>query len=155
VSATSFSNSSAYEVIQAGTASRLGLRRNVHATAAPRSGPAKLRCQARLETLLTPDGRYMVVRGRLWRAANPHLPAAEREALVRALMTARRAVKAASAAKDRDGLAAARRSVDAAKVALGERGPVWWHDGAKDFNRHLAKNTPYRDWYNQVSGPQA
>jgi hypothetical protein len=34
-----------------------------------------------------------------------------------------------------------------AKVALGERGPVWWSDGAPDFNRHLVKNTPYRSWY--------
>lgn len=108
-----------------------------------------------METLLTPDGRYMVVRGRLWRAANPSLPIAEREALVRALMSSRRAVKAALSAGDRGGLTAARRSVNAAKLALGERGPVWWHDGAKDFNRHLAKNTPYRDWYSQLTGPQA
>ena len=30
-----------------------------------------------------------------------------------------------------------------AKVELGERGPVWWSDGAPDYNRHLIKNTPY------------
>ena len=41
----------------------------------------------------------------------------------------------------------ARARVDAAKVALGERGPVWWTDGAPDLNRHLAKNTPYADWF--------
>lgn len=99
---------------------------------------------------LTPDGRYMVVRGRLWRVANPGLPAAEREALVRALMTARRGVRAALAAEDAERVAAARRAVDAAKVALGERGPVWWDDGAKDFNRHLVRNTPYREWFEHL-----
>lgn len=95
----------------------------------------------------TPDGRYIVVRGRLWRTANPNLPEAERQALVQALMTARREVKAAKADGDDARLAAARKSVHAAKVALGERGPVWWHDGAPDYNRHLAKNTPYGEWH--------
>ncbi len=46
---------------------------------------------------------------------------------------------------------AARAGVDAAKVALGERGPVWWTDGSPDFNRHLAKNTPYAQWFQGVS----
>lgn len=100
----------------------------------------------------TPDGRYMVVRGRLWRLANPHLPAPEREALVRALMAARRAVKTALASGDATALAAARHAVNTAKVSLGERGPVWWEDGSPDFNRHLAKNTPYREWYEQLAG---
>lgn len=95
----------------------------------------------------------MVVRGRLWRVANPHLPPGERDALVSALMGARRQVKTAMAADDPDALAAARNSVNAAKIALGERGPVWWHDGAKDFNRYLVKNTPYRPWYEQLVGP--
>ena len=35
----------------------------------------------------------------------------------------------------------------AAKVPLGDRGPVWWHDGAQDFNRQLINNTPYQQWY--------
>lgn len=48
---------------------------------------------------------------------------------------------------DAQRLVAARRAVDAAKLALGERGPVWWTDGAKDFNRHLVKNTPYAEWF--------
>lgn len=96
---------------------------------------------------LTPDGRYLIVRGRLWRAANPHLPAATRDALVRQLMHARRAVKTALRSGDTVSLREARAAVDAAKVALGERGPVWWTDGAKDVNRHLVKNTPYAGWY--------
>lgn len=103
---------------------------------------------------VTPDGRYMVVRGRLWRVANPHLPQQERDAHVRALMAARREVKAAMAADDQDRLAAARRAVNAAKIALGERGPIWWHDGAKDYNRYPIKNTPYREWYERLTDPQ-
>ena len=42
---------------------------------------------------------------------------------------------------------AARKRVDAAKHSLGERGEVWWSDGTPDYNRHMAKNTPYADWY--------
>lgn len=59
-------------------------------------------------------------------------------------MDARRAVKEAKRGKG--DIRAARKAVDAAKVALGERGPVWWDDGAPDLNRHLAKNTPYAEW---------
>ena len=91
----------------------------------------------------TPDGRYFVVRGRLWRKANPHLAPDARDALVKQLMDARRALRRPSE-EDRE---AARLQVDRAKRALGERGPVWWTDGAPDFNRRLAKNTPYRDWF--------
>ena len=96
---------------------------------------------------ITPDGRYIVVRGRLWRRSNPHLSAEHRQTLVNALMNARRAVRAALAAEDPDQLAKARAQVDAAKVGLGERGPVWWNDGAPDLNRHMAKNTVYADWW--------
>ena len=95
----------------------------------------------------TPDGRYIVVRGRLWRAANPHLPAAEKERLVKTLMDARRRKRTT----DPEASEAARKQVDAAKHALGERGPVWWDDGAPDYNRHLAKNTPYREWFAELS----
>ncbi|MDB4928009.1 MAG: hypothetical protein JWM10_493, partial [Myxococcaceae bacterium] len=42
--------------------------------------------------LVTPDGRYLVVRGRLWRHANPELAAAARDGLVDELMSARREV---------------------------------------------------------------
>jgi hypothetical protein len=103
----------------------------------------------------TPDGRYMVVRGRLWRLANPDLSTEERHTLVKALMAARREVKTAMAENDPDALAAARKSVNAAKISLGDRGPVWWDDGAKDFNRYMVKNTPYRSWYEQLVGPKA
>ncbi|NLD68685.1 MAG: hypothetical protein GX644_07690 [Limnobacter sp.] len=92
----------------------------------------------------TPDGRYFVVRGRLWRKSNPSLPAQQREALVRELMEARRLLRGK---RSHDERAAARLRVDRAKTALGERGPVWWADGAPDYNRRLVKNTPYADWF--------
>ena len=93
----------------------------------------------------TADGRYIIVRGRLWRATNPNLPEKERQRLVNELMDARRAVGAALRAGDAAAEKAARAKVHAAKVALGERGLVWWNDGAPDYNRKLVKNTPYGD----------
>jgi hypothetical protein len=96
---------------------------------------------------VTPDGRYFVVRGRLWRTSNPALAPDVRQEWVDQLMKARRAVGAAKKAGDADAEHSARAAVDAAKRALGERGPVWWLDGAPDFNRRMAANTPYADWY--------
>ena len=95
---------------------------------------------------ITPDGRYFVVRGRLWRMANPQLPEDERAQRVAELMRARRAVAAALRSKDCDAERLARQAVDLAKRALGERGPVWWNDGAPDYNRRMVRNTPYADW---------
>ncbi len=92
---------------------------------------------------VTPDGRYFVVRGRLWRCSNPALDPDERAALTRELMAARRAKRGADPAARE----AARQRVDAAKHALGERGAPWWADGAPDYNRHMARNTPYASWY--------
>jgi hypothetical protein len=100
--------------------------------------------------LETPDGRYIVVRGRLWRKTNPYLPEDERKRLVSELMTARRAVK--DAAGDKNLLKAARMAVDVAKTGLGERGPVWWEDGQPDLNRRMAKTTPYANWYRAEKG---
>ena len=82
---------------------------------------------------VTPDGRYFVVRGRLWRMSNPALAADRREELVRELMDARRK-------RDRE-------RVDEANRALGQRGDPWRDDGAPDFNRRMARNTPYADWF--------
>lgn len=97
--------------------------------------------------LATPDGRYIVVRGRLWRRSDPRLAADERQRLVDALMDARRAVGTAKRAGDPAALRAARTAVDAAKRGLGERGPVWWDDGAPDLTRRLAKTTGYAEWW--------
>jgi hypothetical protein len=87
----------------------------------------------------TPDGRYFVVRGRLWRCSNPGLGPEQREKLVRELMAARRS---------RD-----RAEVERTKRALGERGAPWWTDGAPDWNRHLARNTPYAEWFASLQIP--
>jgi hypothetical protein len=62
-------------------------------------------------------------------------------------MAARRAKQKAMRADDDVGREAARARVDAVKMALGERGPVWWGDGAPDYNRRLARTTPYADWF--------
>ncbi len=91
----------------------------------------------------TPDGRYFVVRGRLWRCSNPALADDVRSALTRELMTARAAKGRAMRAGDVQAREAARQRVDAAKVALGERGPPWWTDGAPDYGRRMVRNTPY------------
>jgi hypothetical protein len=96
---------------------------------------------------ITPDGRYLVVRGRLWRCSNPNIPADQRQQLVHDLMHARRAKGVALRAGEAFAREAARAAVDAAKQGLGERGPVWWTDDAPDYNRHLAKNTPYANWF--------
>lgn len=95
----------------------------------------------------TPDGRYFVVRGRLWRTSNPALDPAERDALVRRLMAARAALRRDA---PENGRAAARAEVEAAKVALGERGPAWWSDGAPDYNRKMASCTPYAGWFERL-----
>jgi hypothetical protein len=95
----------------------------------------------------TPDGRYFVVRGRLWRKSNPSLPEERRAELVRELMQARRAVRAALDQEDREALANARAAVEHAKVALGERGAVWWEDDAPDLNRHMVAGTTYAAWF--------
>ncbi|TFB34652.1 hypothetical protein [Pseudomonas sp. F01002] len=101
----------------------------------------------------TPDGRYFVVKGQLWRCTNPSLNEDVRQRLVDELMEARReVVKAAKASGDPGQLKLARASVQTTKVALGERGPVWWDDGSPDFNTCQVANTPYADWYPPVSG---
>ena len=104
---------------------------------------------AGLKYPLTPDGRYFVVAGKLWRMSNPELGPKRKSALVHDLMAARRALKDAKAAGDLKAVAKARDAVDKAKQALGERGPVWWKDGAPDLNRQMVKNTPYAGWYVQ------
>jgi hypothetical protein len=100
-----------------------------------------------LQHPVTPDERYFVVRGRLWRLSDPRLSDGQKADMVSELMDARRAVKAAKANGDKQQEAVAHRNVDAAKRKLGERGPVWWDDGAPDLNRHMVKNTPYADWF--------
>jgi hypothetical protein len=96
---------------------------------------------------VTPDGRYFVVNGRLWRMSNPLLPLDERDCLVSALMKARRQVAAAQRIGDKATEDIAHESVDRTKRALGERGPVWWEDGAQDYNRRAVTKSPYAEWF--------
>ncbi|OHD08734.1 MAG: hypothetical protein A3E77_02415 [Sphingopyxis sp. RIFCSPHIGHO2_12_FULL_65_19] len=83
--------------------------------------------------------------------SNPALGPDQRERLVSELMTGRRDVRAALAARDRVALRRARSAVDRSKRALGERGPVWWDDGAPDYNRRMAVNTPYAQWLEDLT----
>ncbi|WP_250445184.1 hypothetical protein [Actinotalea sp. C106] len=62
-------------------------------------------------------------------------------------MAARRAKAAAMRADDAEAREAARARVDAAKRALGERGPVWWEDDAPDLTRRMAQTTVYASWW--------
>ncbi|MBP6297967.1 MAG: hypothetical protein KA401_01365 [Anaerolineae bacterium] len=104
--------------------------------------------------LVTPDGRYIVVRGRLWRRSNPDLSESERQMHVNALMDARRAVAAARRNNDPVAEDQAHQNVDRAKHALGERGPVWWKDGAPDLTRHMVHTGPYVRWYQDQEKPE-
>ena len=99
----------------------------------------------------TPDGRYFVVEGRLWRCANPALAPEVKDKLTRQLMRARRAVLQGLRTNDAALVREARRRVSQAKVALGERGAPWWTDGAPDYNKKLVGKTPYADWYSRIA----
>jgi hypothetical protein len=71
----------------------------------------------------TPDGRYVVIDGRRWRATDPAIPEDRRAELTTVLMAWRREVRRT---RGTEGEAVARAGVQAAKVALGERGQPWW-----------------------------
>ena len=99
---------------------------------------------------VTPDGRYFVVKGQLWRCSNPSLKEAVRQRLVDELMAARREVKEAKSLGDTSQMMMALENIQRAKVALGERGPVWWEDGSLNFNRHQVTNSPYAEWFSSL-----
>ena len=75
---------------------------------------------------MTEDPRWIVVDGRRWRATDPGIPERLRAELVAELMSARRAVGGG------DDVPAARRRVQDAKVALGERGEPWWEPASAE-----------------------
>lgn len=99
---------------------------------------------------VTPDGRYFVVKGRLWRMSNPALAPSLRQQLVQQLMKARRDIVKAHRTCDRDMELDARARVNRAKVDLGERGPVWWNEEEGDYNQRLVMNSPYAAWFNRL-----
>ena len=72
--------------------------------------------------LTTPDGRYFVLQGRLWRASNPTLAAERKVKYMRDLLNGRRALKAAKLAGDEAAITAARHLVAADVVRAGEPG---------------------------------
>lgn len=94
---------------------------------------------------VTPDGRYFVAKDRLWRCHDPNLDDKTLTKLKSDLGTARAKVK--NSQLDSLERREARKAVNTAKIALGERGPVWWTDGAPDENRKAPKNTSYADWW--------
>ncbi|MFE3682139.1 MULTISPECIES: hypothetical protein [unclassified Streptomyces] len=83
----------------------------------------------------TPDGHFVVIEGRRWRATDPLLPEDLASRLRKHLMAARRAVRSALADEDEAALRAARERVQLAKVALGERGTPWWEQSASQRRR--------------------
>lgn len=87
----------------------------------------------------TEGDRHIVVDGRRWRATDPAIPAPLRTELVGELMAARRAVRAARG--DEVAVAAARRRVHDAKVALGERGAPWWEPAPAEKHRERVAAT--------------
>jgi uncharacterized protein len=92
--------------------------------------PCKSDSMKRTPPERTPDGRYIVVNGRRWRASDPSLPPERRQALVNELMQARRDIARAKRLGDTALELDARQRVHAAKVALGERGRPWWERDA-------------------------
>ncbi|MFC8722142.1 hypothetical protein [Kitasatospora sp. NPDC057198] len=81
----------------------------------------------------TPDGHYVVIGGRRWRATDPEVPDEVRERLTRHLMAARRGLVRTGG--DRDAEQAARARVQLAKVGLGERGTPWWQQPLPERRR--------------------
>jgi hypothetical protein len=88
----------------------------------------------------TPDGHYYVIDGRRWRATDPAIPEERRAELTRILMAWRREVRRS---KGTESEAEARAGVQAAKVALGERGtPPWWEQSEVERERRWSAQVP-------------
>jgi hypothetical protein len=80
----------------------------------------------------TPDGHFVVINGRRWRATDPDIPPDAAATLRGLLMRARRDVGTARRAQDAEAERDARARVQAAKVALGERGTPWWEQSSAE-----------------------
>lgn len=92
------------------------------------------------EPEVTPDGRYLVINGRRWRATDPLIPEERRDELVRVLMAWRREVRRTQGTA---GESASRAGVHAAKVALGERGqPPWWEQSDDERRARWSAEVP-------------
>ncbi|MFE4861141.1 hypothetical protein [Streptomyces sp. NPDC056670] len=83
----------------------------------------------------TPDGHFVVIDGRKWRATDPMLPEDIASRLRKHLMAARRSVRSSLSSDDKVAVRKARERVQRAKVALGERGTPWWEQSAEQRRR--------------------
>ena len=90
----------------------------------------------------TPDGHHVVIDGRKWRATDPDVPDARRDELQHVLMAWRRQVKVT---KGTDRERWARDGVQAAKVALGERGDPWWEQSDEERRARWEADVPTPD----------
>lgn len=92
---------------------------------------------------LTEDGHHVVIDGRKWRGTDPEIPAERRAELQRVLMAWRREVGRVTRTRaGAEAEATARAGVQAAKVALGERGTPWWEQGAAERRRRWETEVP-------------
>jgi uncharacterized protein YcaQ len=92
------------------------------------------------EPELTPDGRYVAIDGRRWRATDPAIPEERREELTRILMAWRREVRRTRGTEEES---TSRAGVQAAKVALGERGaPPWWEQSDDERRARWETDVP-------------
>ena len=88
----------------------------------------------------TGDGHHVVIKGRRWRATDPAIPEDVAAELRKVLMSARRDVgKALREGRDP---AEARARVQAAKVALGERGTPWWEQTLEERRQRWEQGLP-------------
>ena len=87
----------------------------------------------------TEDGRFLVIAGRRWRATDPLIPDERRHALQSVLMAWRREVRRT---KGTDEERRSRDGVQAAKVALGERGTPWWEQTAEERRARWEAKVP-------------
>lgn len=90
----------------------------------------------------TPDGRYVVIDGRRWRATDPDIPEERAAELRRVLMAWRREVRRT---KGTDEERTSRDGVQAAKVALGERGNPWWEQTDAERRARWEADVPLPD----------
>ncbi|MGV3564909.1 MAG: hypothetical protein ACO1ON_16705 [Nocardioides sp.] len=90
----------------------------------------------------TPDGRYVVVDGRRWRATDPDIPEERAADLRKVLMAWRREVRRTQGTDEER---ASRDGVQAAKVALGERGTPWWEQTDAERRARWEADVPWPD----------
>lgn len=87
----------------------------------------------------TEDGRFVVIDGRRWRATDPLVPEERQAELRSVLMAWRREVRRT---KGTDEERRSRDGVQAAKVALGERGTPWWEQTEEERRTRWEAEVP-------------